>query len=66
MTVEELIKELQAIKNKQLIVYGVCSKNDHRKNSFNHRSSKLNCVHEYTGNDMGYEHMKGIFLEGVL
>ena len=64
MTVSELIKELQTIENKNAIVYAVSGQEDYRKSSFNHRSTKVKFTHEFTGNDMGYEHMQGIFIEG--
>ena len=64
MTVSELIQELQTIENKNAIVYLVSGKEDYCKSSFNHRSTKVKSTHEFTGNDMGYEHMQGIFIEG--
>ena len=64
MTVSELIQELQTIENKNAIVYAVSGKEDYRKSSFNHRSTKVKSTHEFTGKDTGYEHMQGIFIEG--
>jgi len=64
MTVDELITELQSVKNKNTLVYIVANQEDYRKSSFNHRSAKVKSTHEFTGNDMGYEHMQGIFIDG--
>lgn len=63
MTVNELITELNFIKDKNKLVYMVSNKEDYRKCSFNHRSRKVKSTHEFTGNDTNYEHMCGIFIE---
>jgi hypothetical protein len=62
MKVSELIKLLDDLDQPESVVYTVSEKKDYRKASFNHRSAQLKNLCVFTGEDFGYEHMKGIFL----
>lgn len=64
MIVSELIKKLETIENKEQIVYVVSNKQDSREQSFNHRSTRLQNIETFSGFEMGYEHMSGVFLQG--
>ena len=64
MKVGQLLKKLEAIEDKEQMIYVVSAKQDSRKQSFNHRSTRLQNIEIFSGFDMEYEHMRGVFLQG--